>query len=142
MPSYWIIKSEPDVYSYAQLEKEGRTSWTGIRNFQARNNLRAMMAGDLALYYHPGDAREIVGVARIASGPGPDPTAPGEDWASVEVEPLTTLQQSVALAQLKASKMLKDFPLIKQGRLSVAPVSPDHFKHILQLGKTRLPKRT
>jgi predicted RNA-binding protein with PUA-like domain len=137
---YWIIKSEPSVYPYSQLEAEGKTAWTGVRNFEARNNLRAMKPGDFALYYHSGEGKEIVAVARIATAAGPDPTAPGEDWASVDVEPLVPLKQPVGLALVKATKELKDFVLVTKSRLSVGPVAPEHFKKVLALGKTKAPK--
>jgi predicted RNA-binding protein with PUA-like domain len=134
-----VIKSEPSAYSYAQLQKDKRTSWTGVRNFEARNNLRAMKSGDLALFYHSSQGKEIVGVARIISDAGPDPTAPGQDWAAVEVEPLVSLSKPVALETLKETAGLSDFPLIRRGRLSVAPVSPAQFQKILAMSGTRLP---
>ncbi len=136
---YWLIKSEPNAYSYSQLEREGRTAWTGVRNFEARNSIRAMRAGDLALYYHSGEGKEIVGVARVISEPGPDPTAPREDWAAVEVEPVIALRSPVSLSQVKSTKELSTFPLVTRSRLSVVPVEPAHFRLILELGKTRLP---
>jgi predicted RNA-binding protein with PUA-like domain len=136
---YWLIKSEPNAYSYSQLEREGRTAWTGVRNFEARNSIRAMQAGDLALYYHSGEGKEIVGVARVISAPGPDPTAPREDWAAVEVEPVIALRSPVSLSQVKSTKALSTFPLVTRSRLSVAPVEPAHFRLILELGKTQLP---
>ncbi len=135
-PSYWLIKSEPAAYAYTQLERDGKTSWTGVRNFEARNNLRSMHAGDLALYYHSGEGKEIVGVARIISEPTADPTAPGEDWTSVDVAPVASLRSPVTLAQIKATKELSDFSLIKRSRLSVVPVGPEQFRLILKLGKT------
>jgi len=135
-PSYWLIKSEPAAYAYSQLERDGKTSWTGVRNFEARNNLRSMHAGDLALYYHSGEGKEIVGVARIISEPAADPTAPDEDWASVDVAPVASLRSPVTLAQIKATKELSDFSLIKRSRLSVVPVEPEQFRLILKLGKT------
>lgn len=137
-PQFWLIKSEPHVYAYAQLEKDGRTGWTGVRNFEARNNLRLMKPGDVALYYHSGDGKELVALARIASAATEDPTAPGEDWASVEVEPLKAFTQPVTLAQVKKDPQLKDFVLITRSRLSVAQVDPKHFKRVLALAKTRL----
>lgn len=137
---YWIIKSEPHVYPYSQLEAEKRTAWTGVRSFEARNNLRAMQPGDLALYYHSGEGKEIVGVARIATSAVPDPTAPGEDWASVDVEPVVALASPVSLATVKSTKELKDSPLITRPRVSVTKISAEHFKHVLKLGKTKLPK--
>jgi predicted RNA-binding protein with PUA-like domain len=138
-PRYWLIKSEPDVYPYSQLENERRTAWTGIRNFEARNNLRQMKPGDLALYYHSGEGKEIVGVAKIVSDPVPDPTAPKEDWASVEVEPLIAFPSPVSLAQIKGLKEFSDFSLVTRSRLSVIPVQPKHFKRILTLAKASLP---
>ncbi len=137
-PSYWVLKSEPSAYSYQQLEKDKKTAWTGIRNFEARNNLRSMKPGDLAFFYHSSEGREIVGVARIVSAAGPDPTAPGQDWAAVEVEPVTALQKPISLETLKVTTGLKDFPLVRRGRLSVAPVSPEQFEQVLKLSQTRL----
>jgi len=138
-PAYWLIKSEPSAYSFSQLEKEKRTAWTGVRNFEARNNIRSMHPGDLALYYHSGEGKEIVGVARVVSEPVGDPTAPGEDWASVQVEPVIALRNPVTLAQMKAARELADFPLVTRSRLSVAPVRAEHFRKVLELGNTRLP---
>ena len=135
---FWLIKSEPDVYPYSQLEAEGRTEWNGIRNFEARNNLRAMRQGDLCLYYHTGDEKTVVGVAKVASEAKADSTAPGEDWAAVDVEPVKPLARPVPLAEVKANKSLKDFPLVTRSRLSVAPVSREAFDVILRLGKTKL----
>jgi predicted RNA-binding protein with PUA-like domain len=137
-PRYWLLKSEPDVYPYSQLEKDGRTAWTGVRNFEARNNLRQMKPGDLALYYHSGEGKEIVGVAKIVSDPVKDPTAQKEDWASVDVEPLIAFPSPVSLAQIKGLKEFSDFALVTRSRLSVTPVQPKHFKRILQLAKASL----
>lgn len=139
-PQYWLIKSEPSVYAYARLEKDGRTEWTGVRSFEARNNLRAMKPGDLCLYYHSNEGKAVVGVARVLTEPGPDPTAPGEDWASVDVGPVVALEEPVTLATIKATRELKDFPLITRSRLSVAPTTAEHFKHILALSGTKLPR--
>ncbi len=136
---YWLIKSEPGTYPYAQLERDGKTSWSGVRNFEARNNIRSMRRGDLALYYHSGEGKEIVGVARVISEPTRDATAPGEDWAAVDVEPVVQLRKSVTLAQIKATRELADFPLVTRSRLSVAPVKPEHFRKILELAKTVVP---
>ncbi|WNG25868.1 EVE domain-containing protein [Cystobacter fuscus] len=141
-PQYWLIKSEPSVYAYAQLEREGRTEWSGVRNFEARNNLRAMKPGDLCLYYHSNEDKAVVGVARVLTSPTEDPTAPGEDWASVQMGPLVALQKPVTLATVKATKALGDFPLITRSRLSVASVTAEHFQHVLDLGGTKLPKKS
>lgn len=137
---YWLIKSEPSVYAYSQLEKDGKTGWTGVRNFEARNNLRAMKPGDLCLYYHSGEDKAVVAVARVLTAAGPDPTAPGEDWASVDVAPVVAFKEPVALATIKKTPALKDFRLVTHSRLSVAPVSAEHFKLILKMGRTALPR--
>ncbi|MFY2558043.1 EVE domain-containing protein [Corallococcus terminator] len=139
-PQYWLIKSEPSVYAYAQLEKDKQTEWTGIRSFEARNNLRAMKPGDLCLYYHSNEDKAVVGVAKVLTAAGPDSTAPEEDWASVKVAAITPFKQAVDLATVKGTATLKDFPLVTRSRLSVAPVSAEHFKLILKMGKTALPK--
>lgn len=138
MPAYWLIKSEPSVYSYARLEADGETDWTGVRSFEARNNLRAMKPGDLALYYHSNEDKAVVAVAQIASPPHEDPTAKGEDWASVRVKPLKALAKPVTLAAVKGDKSLAKFPLVTRSRLSVAQVTPADFKRVLSLGKTKL----
>lgn len=139
-PRYWLIKSEPSVYAYSQLQEDGSTGWTGVRNFEARNNLRAMKPGELCLYYHSNEDKAVVAVARVLTAAGPDPTAPGEDWASVDVAPMVAFKEPVSLAVIKKTPALKDFPLITRSRLSVAPVSAEHFKLILKLAKTALPK--
>ena len=139
-PQYWLIKSEPSVYAYAQLEQDGRTEWTGVRSFEARNNLRAMKPGDLCLYYHSNEGKAVVAVARVLTPAGEDPTAPGEDWAAVDVGPLVALKNPVTLSTIKATPKLKDFPLITRSRLSVTPVSAEHFQHVLALGETKLPR--
>jgi predicted RNA-binding protein with PUA-like domain len=138
-PRYWLIKSEPGAYSFSQLEREKKTSWTGVRNFEARNNIRSMHVGDLALYYHSGEGKEIVGAARVISEPAKDPSAPGEDWASVDVEPAVALRLPVTLAQVKGTKELAKFPLVTHSRLSVAPVEQEHFRLVFKLGQTPLP---
>ncbi len=139
-PQYWLIKSEPSVYPYEQLVKDGRTEWTGVRSFEARNNIRAMKPGDLCLYYHSNEGKAVVGVARVLTEPGSDPTAPGEDWASADMGPLVAVQEPVTLATIKATHELKDFPLITRSRLSVAPVSGEHFKRVLEMSRTKLPR--
>ena len=138
-PQYWLIKSEPSVYAYAQLERDGGTEWSGVRSFEARNNLRAMRPGDLCLYYHSNEGKAVVGVARVLSAPTEDPTAPGEDWASVRVGPVVALHAPVELSRVKATPALGDFPLLTRSRLSVASVTPEHFRYVLVLGGTRLP---
>lgn len=136
---YWLIKSEPSVYAYGQLEADGRTDWTGVRNFEARNNLREMQVGDLCLYYHSNEDKAVVGVARVVELAKADPTATGGDWASVQVAPVVPFTRPVTLAQVKADPKLADFPLVTRGRLSVARVSAADFRYVLKLGATRLP---
>jgi predicted RNA-binding protein with PUA-like domain len=138
-PNYWLIKSEPSVYPWEQLVKEGRTAWTGVRNFEARNHLRAMRPGDLCLYYHSNEGKAVVGVARVLTEAGPDPTAPREDWASVDVAPLVPLAEPVTLSAIKATPALAQMQLLTRNRLSVTPVSAPHFQRLLKMGKTALP---
>src|SRR5690242_17064505 len=137
---HWLIKSEPDVYSYDQLTADKRTTWDGIRNFQARNNLRAMREGDFALFYHSNVGKEVVGVARIVREAYPDPKAPGEDWSAVDVAAGFPVKKPVTLEVMKKDAALAGFKLLTHGRLSVVPVSPEHFARILALGETKLPK--
>ncbi|MEZ4297979.1 MAG: EVE domain-containing protein [Polyangiaceae bacterium] len=138
---HWLMKSEPFKYSFAQLQKDGRTAWDGVRNFEARNNLRSMKKGDLALFYHSNEGKEIVGIVRIDREAYPDPTAPGEDWSVVEVVPVTTLKAPVSLEVIKSDPELADIALLKRSRLSVVPVSKAHFDHLLTMAKTRLAAR-
>lgn len=135
---YWLMKSEPFKYSFAQLVKDGRTTWDGVRNFEARNNLRGMKKGDLAFFYHSNEGKEIVGVVRVDVEAYPDPTAPGEDWSVVEVVPVSGLKAPVSLDVIKSDPALADLALLKRSRLSVVPVSKVHFDHLLGLAKTRL----
>ena len=135
MPAHWLIKSEPSAYAFARLQAEGRTEWTGIRNFEARNNLRAMEVGDLCLYYHSVEEKAVVGIARVSRTARADPTAPGEDWASVEIEPVAPLASPVTLERVRSDARLRTFPLLTRGRLSVAPVSATHYARVLELSK-------
>jgi predicted RNA-binding protein with PUA-like domain len=136
--AYWLVKSEPSTYGWAELLKEGRTEWTGIRNFEARNNLRAMAEGDLVLFYHSGEGKEVVGVAKVARAAQPDPTAPGEDWASVELVPQKALASPVTLERMRKDARLRTLQLLTRGRLSVVPVAKAHFEAILSLSRTAL----
>jgi predicted RNA-binding protein with PUA-like domain len=138
MAGFWLVKSEPDKYSWDQLVKDRKTTWDGIRSFEARNNLRAMKKGELVLFYHSNVGKEIVGVARVAREARPDPAAEGEDWSVVDIEVLKPLSSPVTLARIKSDPELADFALIKRGRLSVVPVAKSHFEHILRLAKTKL----
>jgi predicted RNA-binding protein with PUA-like domain len=135
---HWLVKSEPGTYSWDDLVKDGRTRWDGVRNAQARNNLRAMRAGDRALFYHSGESREIVGVAEVVRTAYPDPTTDDERWLAVDVAPVAALREPVSLAAVKADAALRTLPLVAQSRLSVMPIEPRAFARILSLGKTRL----
>jgi predicted RNA-binding protein with PUA-like domain len=146
--AHWLIKSEPSAYAFARLQADGRTEWTGVRNFEARNNLRAMAVGDLCLYYHSTEEKAVVGIARVSRAARADPTAPGEDWSSVEVEAVEPLAAPVTLDRIRADAALKDFPLVTRGRLSVAAVTPAQYARVLALSRqrgatpTRGPKRS
>ncbi len=137
MPAHWLIKSEPSAYAFARLQADGRTEWTGVRNFEARNNLRAMAVGDLCLYYHSVEEKAVVGIARVSRTARADPTAPGEDWASVEVEPVEPLRTPVTLERIRADAKLRTFPLLTRGRLSVAAVTPAQYARVLALSRDR-----
>ena len=136
--NYWLTKSEPGTYSWDELQTEGRTAWTGVRNFQARINLRAMRTGDRALFYHSGETREIVGIAKVVKAAYPDPTAKEGDWVCVELAPLKALAQSVTLTAIKADQQLKEMILVKNSRLSVQPVTAEQFNRVLELAATKL----
>ncbi|MDK3157543.1 EVE domain-containing protein [Kamptonema cortianum] len=135
MKQYWLVKQEPDAYSWEQFLKDKKTDWTGVRNFQARNNLRAMKKGDQALYYHSNTGKEIVGVAEVSREAFPDPTATEAGWDCVELKPVKTLKRTVPLETIKTDKILKETALIKQSRLSVMPLTPAQFARALELGK-------
>jgi predicted RNA-binding protein with PUA-like domain len=131
---YWLIKSEPGTYGWADLVRDGKTRWDGVRNFQARNHLRAMRPGDLALFYHSVSERSIPGVARVIAGAYPDPTARDGDWSAVDVEPAFPLRTPVTLDDVKRQRGLRDMVLLKQSRLSVQPVTKAEFDAIVALG--------
>jgi predicted RNA-binding protein with PUA-like domain len=136
--AYWLIKSEPYKYPFSKLASDGVAVWDGVRNFEARNNLRAMKVGDLALYYHSNEGKAVVGVARVKREAYPDPTAKGEDWSAVDFEPVKALKEPVTLEAVRASAKLATMALVKKGRLSVTPVTAAEFKEVLALGKTKL----
>lgn len=135
---YWLIKQEPESYSWTAFVADGGTAWTGVRNFQARNNLRAMRGGDLALYYHSVSEKQVVGIAEVTKTAYPDPTASEGDWSCVDLRPLQPLSQTVSLEWIKSDELLKNMALVKQSRLSVTPLTPNEFARILKLAKTRI----
>jgi len=136
--NYWLIKSEPYVFSYEQLQADGKAVWDGVRNYQARNNLRAMAIGDLALFYHSNEGLAVVGIAEVVVEAYPDPTATSGDWSVVEVVPFRALRKPVPLSLIKATPALQDLGLVKNPRLSVMPVSSEAFSVILALGETEI----
>jgi len=136
--AYWLIKSEPYKYPYSKLATDGVAVWDGVRNFEARNNLRAMKVGDLALYYHSNEGKAVVGVARVKREAYPDPTAKGEDWSVVDFEPVKALKEPVTLEAVRANAKLAAMALVKKSRLSVTPVTAAEFKEVLALGKTKV----
>lgn len=130
-PQCWLVKQEPADYPWSRLVAEGGTAWTGVRNFQARNYLRAMQPGDPVLYYHSGAERALVGLARVARAAYPDPTAAEGDWVAVDLVPVQALPRPIRLAEIKSDPALKNLPLIRQSRLSVMPVGEVEFHHLL-----------
>ena len=134
--NYWLVKSEPGAYSWSQLLKDGEAQWTGVRNFAARNHLRAMKSGDVVFFYHSGEDKSVVGLARVVRESYPDPTAGEGDWAAVDLVPVKPLAKPVLLSQIKADKILKEMVLAKQSRLSVTPVTREEFKRLLELSGT------
>lgn len=135
---YWLVKQEPESYSWSDFVRDGGTQWTGVRNFQARNNLRAMKTGDVVFFYHSVSEKQVVGLARVAREHFPDPTATDGDWSAVELKPLRPLKVPVTLEQVKADPVLKEMPLIKHSRLSTQPVMEAQAKRLLELGQTKL----
>jgi predicted RNA-binding protein with PUA-like domain len=132
--NYWLVKSEPEKYSWEKFNKEGRTFWDGVRNYQARNNLRAMQQGDLVLFYHSNEGKEVVGIAKVAKEAYQDPTTSDPNWVVVDLVPVEPLKKPVSLAQIKAEPRLKDIHLVRQGRLSVISLRPEEFDLILEMG--------
>jgi len=131
--NYWLVKSEPEAYAWAQLAADGKTAWTGVRNFQARNNLRAMKKGDRVFFYHSVSDKQVVGLARVAREFYPDATANEGDWSCVDLEPVRPLKHPVPLETIKSDGVLQTMPLVKQSRLSVTPLSPAQAERLLQL---------
>ena len=132
---YWLVKSEPFKYSWQDFLSDGWTYWDGVRNYQARNNLKEMNIGDRVLYYHSNEGLEIVGVAEVIKEYYPDPTTDDERWVVVDLKSLITLKNPVSLKTIKENKKLKDIALVKQGRLSVMPLRKTEFDTILKLGQ-------
>ena len=136
--SFWLVKSEPFVYSFSDLQRDGLSMWDGVRNYGARNFLRAMESEDILLYYHSNEGLEIVGIAKVLHTAYPDPTAEKGDWSAIDIVPVKKLNRSVSLKEIKQHPELQDIGLIKQSRLSVMPVTDEQFDIIMQLAETKL----
>jgi predicted RNA-binding protein with PUA-like domain len=134
--NHWLVKSEPAAYSWATFLKEGRTAWTGVRNFQARNNLRAMRKGDLVLFYHSVTDKQVVGIAKVDKEAYPDPTAQEGDWCCVDLVPVKSLTTPVRLDTLKSDRVLAQMRLLRQSRLSVTPLTGKQWERLLGLANT------
>ena len=132
---YWLVKSEPATYSWDDLVRDRRTAWTGVRNYAARLHLKAMAVGDEVYFYHSGDSKSIVGLAKVTNTAFADKTADEEGWVAVELAPVKPLAKPVTLAQVKAEPALKDMKLVRESRLSVSPVKPAEFALIAKLAK-------
>ena len=133
--NYWLIKSEPFKYSWEQFTKDGKTVWDGVRNYQARNNLREMKVGDLVLFYHSNEGKEVVGIAKVVGESYQDPTTDDTNWLVVDFAPVEPLKKPVTLAQIKADEKLKGINLVRQGRLSVVSIKGEEFDRILEISE-------
>jgi predicted RNA-binding protein with PUA-like domain len=133
MKNYWLVKSEPDAYSWSDLVKEKKTSWTGVRNFKARNNLRSMRVGDEVLFYHSVTDKAVVGIAKVIRAAYRDSTAKEGDWSTVDLAPVKPLRNPVTLDEIKAKRSLKDISLVRQSRLSVHALTAAEFREIVSL---------
>lgn len=131
---YWLVKSEPFKYSWDKFNEDGRTFWDGVRNYQARNNLRDMREGDLVLFYHSNEGKNVVGIAKVVKESYQDPTTDDKNWVVVDLAPIESLKNPVSLEQIKAEESLKDISLVRQGRLSVMPLKAEEFDKILEMG--------
>jgi predicted RNA-binding protein with PUA-like domain len=136
--NYWLLKTEPEVYSWERFVEDKKTRWEGVRNYQARNNLREMKTGDFAFLYHSGDEKMIMGIARVTSEPYDDPTASEGNWSVVDVEAIKPLSRPVSLEEIKNTYLLNVMPLATQSRLSVQPVSETQWNLILKIAKTEI----
>ncbi len=136
--NYWLVKSEPEAYSWDKFVKEGGTAWTGVRNFAARLNLRAMKRGDLVCFYHSVTDKQVVGLAKVTKEAYPDTTAEEGEWSCVDLAPVKPLVKPVSLETIKSDETLKGMPLVRQSRLSVSPLTKEQFARLLALGGTKV----
>lgn len=132
---HWLIKSEPDKYPFDRLVADGSTVWDGVRNFEARNNLRAMKRGDLCLYYHSNEGKAVVGIAKVARTAYPDPTSRDGDWSAVDIVPVRPLARPVSLGEMRQHRVLSQMLLLRRQRLSVAPVTREQFDGVVELSR-------
>ena len=135
MKNFWLVKQEPSAYSWADFVADGKTQWTGVRNYTARNNLRAMQKGDAVLFYHSVVGKEIVGIAKVIREAYPDPTAEDGDWSAVDLSPEKALPRAVTLDEIKGNPKLKEMKLLRLSRLSVQPVTGAEFDEILRMAR-------
>ncbi len=133
MKNHWLVKQEPEAYSWDDFMRDGRTEWTGVRNFQARNNLRAMHKGDAVFYYHSVSEKAVVGIAEVTREAFPDPTAKEGDWSAVELKPVRLLKKAVTLEEIKAEPKLREIALLRNSRLSVQPLGKAEFDLICRM---------
>ena len=136
--NYWLVKQEPDDYSWENFVKDGGVAWTGVRSFAARIHLRGMKTGDRVFYYHSGEDKMVVGVARVTKEAYPDATAEEGDWSAVDLAPVKSLARPVTLKEIKETPALKNVALVRQSRLSVMPLTKEEFHRIAELGETKL----
>ncbi len=134
MKNFWLVKQEPSSYSWSDFVAEGQTAWTGVRNFAARNNLGKMQKGDEVLFYHSGEEKAVIGLAKVTRTAYPDPIAKEGDWSAVDLAAVKPLRRPVTLREIKANSRLKGIPLVRQSRLSVMPLSEAEFREITGMG--------
>jgi predicted RNA-binding protein with PUA-like domain len=139
--AYWMVKQEPETYSWDDFVREGKTDWTGVRNYQARNNLREMKTGDRVLFYHSGKEKAVVGLAEVVKSGYPDPTAEDEQWIAVDLKPINGFTNPVPLPAIRYDKRLNKLPLIRQSQLSVMPLTKDEYDVITGMGSGKVRKR-
>jgi predicted RNA-binding protein with PUA-like domain len=134
MKNFWLVKQEPSSYSWSDFIAEGGTAWTGVRNYAARSNLRKMRNGEEVLFYHSGEDKAVIGIAKVTRPAYPDPTAKECDWSAVDLAPVKSLPRSVSLREIKNNRRLKNIQLVRQSRLSVMPLAESEFRQIVKMG--------
>ena len=138
---YWLVKQEPETYSWSDFLSDGGTDWTGVRNYQARNNLRKMKTGERVLFYHSGKDKAVVGLAEVVKSAYPDPTTDDEQWVAVDLKPIKALKNPVPLAAIRYDKRLSQLPLIRQSQLSVMSLTKDEFEILVATGEGKSKKK-